>query len=160
MDYKKQLHKVVKEYFNPNKVISIQPYGGGLINSTFIVEFEDTRYILQKVNEYVFHSPIGVMYNIGLITNYIRKKVIYEGRNYRNATLTLIQTICGENFAIVDEAYWRCYTCIDGITYDSTNDLEIFYEAGKAVGQFQQLLEGFHTRLLSCLLYTSPSPRD
>ena len=149
MDYKKQLHKVVKEYFNPNKVISIQPYGGGLINSTFIVEFEDTRYILQKVNEYVFHSPIGVMYNIGLITNYIRKKVIYEGRNYRNATLTLIQTICGENFAIVDEAYWRCYTCIDGITYDSTNDLEIFYEAGKAVGQFQQLLEGFHTRLLS-----------
>ena len=30
--------------------------------------------------------------------------MIYEGRNYRNATLTLIQTICGENFAIVDAA--------------------------------------------------------
>ncbi len=149
MDYKRQLYKVIKEYFNPNKVVSIRPYGGGLINSTFLVEFPDTRYILQKVNEYVFASPIGVMYNIGLITNYIRKKVIYEGKNYRNATLTLIQTICGENFAIVDEEYWRCYTCIDGITYDSTTDIEIFYEAGRAVGQFQQLLEGFHTRLLT-----------
>lgn len=143
MDYKKQLHKVVKEYFNPNKVISIQPYGGGLINSTFIVEFEDTRYILQKVNEYVFHSPIGVMYNIGLITNYIRKKVIYEGRNYRNATLTLIQTICGENFAIVDEAYWRCYTCIDGITYDSTNEFRNLLGGRKGSRTISTITRGF-----------------
>ena len=149
MNYKRQLNDVIKEYFNPSKVVDVKPYGGGLINSTFIVEFPDTSYILQKVNEYVFQSPIGVMYNISLITNYIRKKVIYEGKNYRNATLTLIQAIDGENFAICDGEYWRCYTCIDGITYNSTSDAEVFYEAGRAVGEFQLLLDGFHPKLLS-----------
>ncbi len=149
LDYKKELANVIKEYFNPSKVLKVTPYGGGLINSTFIVEFVETKYILQKVNDYVFPSPIGVMYNISLITNYIRRKVIYEGKNYRNATLTLIQTIDGENFAIVNDEYWRCYTCIDGITYDNTTDLEIFYQAGLAVGEFQELLDGFHPKLLS-----------
>ena len=149
MNYKKQLRKVLKEYFNLDKIVDVHPYGAGLINHTFVVEFKETKYILQKINSYVFQSPVGVMHNINLITNYIRKKVIFEGRNYRHSTLTLIETKFGEPFAIVDDEYWRCYTCINGVTYNTTTDPEIFYEAGRAVGEFQKLLEGFHTRLLS-----------
>lgn len=149
MDYKEELHNVIKEYFNPNKVLEVIPYGGGLINSTFLVKFDNISYILQKINEYVFPSPVGVMHNIDLITNFIRKKVIYEGGNYRNSTLTVIETRFGENYAIVDDEYWRCYTWINGVTYESTDSPEIFYEAGKAIGDFQKLLEGFHTRLLN-----------
>lgn len=149
MNLKEELHSVLKEYFNTDRIIDIHPYGSGLINHTYVVEFLDTKYILQKINNYVFQSPIGVMHNINLITKYIRKKVIYEGRNYRHATLTLIETKFGEPFAIVNDEYWRCYTCIDGVTYNTTTDPEVFYEAGRAVGEFQQLLQGFHTRFLS-----------
>lgn len=149
MDYKEDLNKVIKEYFNIDKVKSVKIFGNGLINKTFIVEFEDVSYILQKINTYVFSSPIGVMYNIDLITNHIRKKVIYEGMNYRNKTLTLIKTKNEKNFAIIDDEYWRCYTCIDGITYNNTTDNEIMYEAGKAIGEFQQLLSDFDPCLLT-----------
>lgn len=143
------IQRVVREYFNPDKIISINKFGSGLINDTFIVEFAEIKYILQKINDYVFQSPIGVMYNIELITEHIRNRVIYEGENYRNATLTLVKSKLNKNFVIVDDEYWRCYTWIDGKTYDSTTDPEIFYEAGKAVGRFQRLLEGFHTRFLT-----------
>lgn len=152
MDVNKEstIEKVVKEYFNPEKVISIKQFGTGLINDTYIVEFKEIKYILQKINDYVFQSPIGVMYNIDLITEYIRNRVIYEGENYRNSTLTLVKSKLNKNFVIVnDDEYWRCYTWIDGITYDSTTDPEIFCEAGRAVGRFQHLLNGFHTRFLT-----------
>lgn len=149
MDYKTSLHKILKEYFDVKNIVSIKPYGDGLINHTFVVEFPETKYILQKINTYVFTSPIGVMHNIDLVTKHIRKKVIYQGCNYRYKTLTLIETKFDEKFAIVDDEYWRCYTCIDGVTYNTTTDPKIFYEAGVAVGEFQQLLGDFHTRLLS-----------
>ena len=74
--------KVVKEYFNPAKVLNIKRFGSGHINDTYIVEFKEIKYILQKINDYVFQSPIGVMYNVELITEYIRNRVIYEGENY------------------------------------------------------------------------------
>lgn len=149
MNYKEDLKKVIKEYFNIDKVKNVKIFGNGLINKTFIVEFEDVSYILQKINTYVFSSPIGVMYNIDLITNHIRKKVIYEGMNYRNKTLTLIKTKHDKNFAIVDDEYWRCYTCIDGLTYNNTTSTNIMYEAGKAIGEFQQLLSDFDPSLLT-----------
>lgn len=149
MNYKEDLKKVIKEYFNIDKVKDVKIFGNGLINKTFIVEFDEVSYILQKINTYVFSSPIGVMYNIDLITNHIRKKVIYEGKNYRNSTLTLIKTKHDKNFAIVDDEYWRCYTCIDGITYNNTTDPNIMYEAGKAIGEFQQLLSDFDPTLLT-----------
>lgn len=141
--------KVVKEYFNPAKVLNIKRFGSGHINDTYIVEFKEIKYILQKINDYVFQSPIGVMYNVELITEYIRNRVIYEGENYRNATLTLVRSKLNQNFVIVNDEYWRCYTWIDGKTYETTSDPEVFYEAGKAVGKFQHLLEGFHTRCLT-----------
>lgn len=149
MNYKEELKQVISEYFNYDKVKDVKVYGSGLINKTYIVIFEETSYILQKVNDYVFSSPIGVMYNIDLVTNHIRKKVIYEGKNYRNSTLTLIKTINDKNFAIVNDEYWRCYTCIDGITFDKTDDLNIFYETGKIIGEFQHLLSDFNPSLLT-----------
>lgn len=149
MDYKKELRSVIKEYFNPNNVVAVEPYGGGLINNTYLIRFKDISYILQKINDYVFPSPVGVMHNIDLITNYIRKNDIYEGRNYRTSTLTVIATKFGENYAIVDDNYWRCYIWIDGTTYDKTEDPQVFYEAGRVIGNFQRLLDGFHTRLLN-----------
>ncbi len=149
MNSKEKLKKVIEEYFNYDKVIDVGTYGSGLINKTYLVKFEETSYILQKVNDYVFSSPIGVMYNIDLITNHIRKKVIYEGKNYRNSTLTLIKTKHDQNFAIIDNEYWRCYTCIEGISYDVTDNTDVFYEAGKVVGEFQQLLNDFNPSLLT-----------
>lgn len=143
------LYPVIKEFFNPKKVKNIKKFKNGLINKTYLIEFENIKYIIQKINSNVFKSPMAVMHNIDLITNHLKRKLIYEGKNFQNLTLTLIKTKHNENFVIVDDEYWRCYLCIEGITYEETSDPEIFYEAGRVIGEFQLLLKDFHSPLLN-----------
>lgn len=140
---------VLKEYFNVDNIVGVVDHGNGHINHTFRVIFPTCEYIIQRINNDVFDNPFAVMQNLELVTNYIRKNLIYEGKDPRTCTLSTIETRYGQNMAIVDDNYWRCMRFInEGETFEKTTDLGIFEEAGKAVGDFQRLLEGFHTRIL------------
>ena len=146
---KEYLMRVCKEFFNVDKIIEIRELGGGHINETYEVIFKDYRYVLQQLNSAVFFSPLGVMNNIRLVTDHIKKKVVYEGKNPKRAVLTLIKTRFDQDIAIVDNEYWRCVEYIDGgVGYDLVPDAKTFYEVGRAVGNFQNLLSDFHTRLI------------
>lgn len=146
---KEYLMRVCKEFFNVEKIIEIRELGGGHINETYEVIFKDYRYVLQQLNSVVFFSPLGVMNNIRLVTDHIKKKVVYEGKNPKRAVLTLIKTRFDQDIAIVDNEYWRCVEYIDGgVGYDLVPDAKTFYEVGRAVGNFQNLLSDFHTRLI------------
>lgn len=141
--------KVCKEFFNVNNIVEIRELSGGHINETYEVIFKDYKYVLQQLNAKVFYSPLGVMNNIRLITNHIKKKVVYEGKNPKRSVLTLIKTRYDQDIAIVEDEYWRCVEFIDGgIGYDLVPNADVFYEIGRAVGNFQNLLSDFHTRLL------------
>ena len=51
------------------------PFGSGHINQTWLVETDHPhRYILQKVNTGVFPNGAGLMNNIILVTDHLRKK--------------------------------------------------------------------------------------
>ena len=146
---KEYLMRVCKEFFNVDKIVEIRELGGGHINETYEVIFKDYRYVLQQLNSAVFFSPLGVMNNIRLVTDHIKKKVVYEGKNPKRAVLTLIKTRFDQDIAIVDNEYWRCVEYIDGgVGYDLVPDAKTFYEVGRAVGNFQNLLSDFHTRLI------------
>lgn len=143
-------NQVLKEYFNVNNIIDIIPFGSGHINSTFVVVFPTCRYLLQKINDDVFASPFAVMHNIELVTEYIKKNVIYDGKDPRVSVLTIVLNKHGQNLTMVEDDYWRCMRFIEeGITYDQTEDLEIFREVGRAIGEFQRYLNDFRTRLLA-----------
>lgn len=143
------LYPIIKEFFNPRKIKNIKKFKNGLINKTYLIEFDNIKYIIQQINSNVFKSPMAVMHNIDLITNHLKRKLVYEGKNFQQLTLTLIKTKHNENFVIVNDEYWRCYLCIEGITYEETTDPQIFYEAGRIIGEFQLLLKDFHTPLLN-----------
>ncbi len=140
---------VLKEYFNVDNIVDVQTYGNGHINATYLVIFPTCRYILQKINDIVFSSPFAVMHNIELVTNYMRKNVIYEGKDPRICLLTIVLNKHGQNLTIVDDEFWRCTRFIEEcVTYDQTDKPEIFEEAGRAVGEFQKNLDNFRTRLI------------
>ena len=146
---KEYLMRVCKEFFNTSNIVEIRELGGGHINETYEVLFKDYRYVLQQLNSKVFFSPLGVMNNIRLVTDHIKKKVVYEGKNPKRAVLTLIKTRYDQDIAIVDDEYWRCVEYIDGgVGYDLVPNSKIFYEVGRAVGNFQNLLSDFHTRII------------
>ena len=76
---------VLSEYFKIDNIIDVSPFGHGHINKTYIVVFPTCKYCLQKINDNVFSNPFAVMNNMELVTNHIRKNVIYSG-----STLTSI----------------------------------------------------------------------
>lgn len=142
------LMKVCKEFFNVDKIRDIKELSGGNINETYLVTFDNCRYVLQQLNSHVFYSPQGVMNNTRLILDHISKKMIYEGEDPANS-LILVQTRYGQDIAIIDDEYWRVTKYINNaISYERIESTDHFYECGRGVGIFQNLLSDFHTRLL------------
>lgn len=55
-------------------VISVEPYGEGHINSTYLVTTYNARYVLQKINDKIFGNVDGLMNNIVVVTEFIKSK--------------------------------------------------------------------------------------
>ncbi len=126
------------------------PYGFGHINDTYAVSFRKSsgmvhRYILQRVNHFVFRNPEGLMQNIAAVTGHLRKKIIAAGGDPERETLTLIPTVDGKTFHKThDGNYWRAYIFIENAqTYQVMENLDYVYNASKAFGRFQKLLSDF-----------------
>ena len=144
-----KIKKVAKEFLNVDMIEDIKELKGGHINSTFLIKMPEAEYILQQINNEVFVSPFGMMHNIQQITDYIRKKVIYDGKNPNRCVLNVVKTTYDQMLCVRDNQYWRCMQYIDNSTaYEHLTSPEMFEEMGSVVGEFQNLLEGFHTRIL------------
>lgn len=59
-----------------------KPFGHGHINDTFLVTTPGNKpdLILQRKNHLIFKDIAGMMSNIVLTTNHIRKKLMVEGK--------------------------------------------------------------------------------
>lgn len=139
------MQKIFGQYYFGDKIKSIDPFGHGHINKTYlIITTNGEKFILQRINHYVFKKPKEVMYNIELVTKYIRTKVLEEGQDPSRAALEIIPTVGNKTYAIVDNYYWRCYRYVCGAkTYEIIDSPEMFYEVGRAVGVFQKQLSSF-----------------
>ena len=144
-----KVRKVAKEFLNVDKIKDITELKGGHINSTYLIKMPEAQYILQQINNDVFVSPFGMMHNIQQITDHIRKKVIYDGKNPNRCVLNIVKTTYDQVLCVRDSEYWRCLQYIDNSTaYEHIESPAMFEEMGRVVGEFQDLLEGFHTRIL------------
>ena len=144
-----EIRKIDAEFFNVDRIVNIYELQSGHINSTYMVEMPEAKYIIQTINTHVFYSPFGIMHNIEEVTNHIRKKVIYEGKNPNRSVLNIIKTRYNQTLVMRNNRYWRCMQYIDNATtYDVIQNCDMFFEVGRAVGDFQNLLSDFHTRIL------------
>jgi thiamine kinase-like enzyme len=85
------------------------------------------------------------MENISGVTSFLRKKIIEAGGDPDRETLNLIPTKDnGFFYKSLDGNYWRGYIFIEKAnTYQIVENLDHFYNAGKAYGKFQKLLESY-----------------
>ena len=106
--------EILSNYFD-NEIINTGENKIGHINSTYAVELDNSeKYILQKINKFVFKQPKDVMHNIILCTDHIRAGFKVAGVDPTRRVLNVIKTKTGQYFHI-DEAgdYWRVYDFID-----------------------------------------------
>lgn len=137
--------KILEYYGFKDDVIDIKPFGNGNINKTFLVRTNSkVKYILQEINTKVFKKPEEVMKNIELVTNHIKNIHHINGINSDNAVLEIFYTLDNESFVSIDKHYWRAYKYVsNSMTYETTEDPELFKQVGIAIGAFQNFLTGF-----------------
>ncbi|MBQ2991210.1 MAG: aminoglycoside phosphotransferase family protein [Clostridia bacterium] len=151
----KRTFEVASRFLLKQGAMSIAPYGNGHINDTFCIcvdvgEDRPVRYILQRVNRYVFPQPEKVMENIARVTEYLRGVIEASGGDPKRETLTLVKTIEGKNYYIdEDNGLWRVYLFVeDTISRDLPDTPELFGLSGAAFGRFMCQLEGYDASVL------------
>lgn len=69
-----KLAAIVDQFAIDGDVKGITAYGDGHINVTFLINTDQHRYILQKMNTDIFPDTVHLMRNIELVTAYLRSK--------------------------------------------------------------------------------------
>ena len=141
----KELRSICTFFNIDGDVSSVEPYGDGHINITYLVVTSKKRYILQKMNTNIFPDTKGLMENICRVTSWLKQ----NGQE----TLNVVLTRDGNSFLASDSGCYRVYDFIeDTISYSSITDVQVFKNAGKAFGEFQNLLANFEASSLSDII--------
>ncbi len=123
------------------EVLSVEPYGEGHINHTYLVVTTKKRYIMQRMNTKIFPDSDGLMKNICGVTEHLRARGI--------ETLEVIPTVEGKSYYKGEECY-RVYAFIENtVTYQTVTDEKVFRNSGKAFGEFQNYLAEFDASVLT-----------
>ena len=125
--------------------VSCERYGFGHINETYLVVTTTShRYILQKINNYVFKNVPALMDNIAAVTSFLQTQETDSRR-----VLQLIPTISQENYLEYDGGFWRIYDFVEeSICLQLPETSADFYESAVAFGRFQQMLGSFPAHTL------------
>ena len=143
-DIDPKLAAIVDRFAIDGDVKSITAYGDGHINVTFLINTDQHRYILQKMNTDIFPDTVHLMRNIELVTAYLRSK--------NQETLDIVPTEDGASYIENEEVdgAWRIYKFIEGtISYNLVPNADVFRESGAAFGEFQNFLAGFDASQLT-----------
>ncbi|SFD13384.1 Ser/Thr protein kinase RdoA involved in Cpx stress response, MazF antagonist [Chitinophaga sp. CF118] len=117
---------------------NIQPFGSGLINTTWKVTCGNRAYILQRINHQVFKNPALIAQNI---------KHIGEHLNLHHPEYFFVepvQTLDNKGLVITENGeYFRLQPFVpDSVSYDVVMNVELAFEAARQFGQFTRLLSG------------------
>ena len=137
-----ELKQIVNSFDLNGSVISVNPYGEGHINRTFLVETDKKRYILQKINTALFTDLDKLMHNIVSVTAFLGKK------NKGGVNLTVVKTKDGKNYLSTDDGAYRVYEFIENATAYQKADENLFYQSAVAFGKFANDLSDFDASTL------------
>lgn len=132
-------------------IVSVNQITAGLINATYLIETDKSeKYILQKINTFVFKNPDELMENIVGVTKHITEKIKEAGGDYKRENLNFLPCKSGEYyFRDENDGSWRLYIYVDeALTYNKPKDNDTFRNAGRSFGRFMKLLDGYPAETL------------
>ena len=85
--------KQIENNFLIRQLEECEPISTGNVNTTFKIKARGgSKYILQKINKFVFKKPDEVMQNIRRVSRFLENKVLKEGGNPEREVLHPIGT--------------------------------------------------------------------
>ena len=123
------MKELLKRFELEGDIVSVEPYGNGHINKTFLVKTLQKSYIFQFVNASVFPDVAGLMNNIALVTKHLQSRGV--------PTLHVVPTKDGQTYVNVGEDFFRGYDFIENsVCYEKLPNLDMVRKAAEGFGQF------------------------
>jgi hypothetical protein len=141
------IKKLIENFKIYGDLIETKPFGNGNINETFLLKYNqagtEVKYILRKINKYVFKNPEIVINNTIQVINHISNKLQKEGeKEISNYVMKLVENKNGSFYQVDKNGdYWTVFLFINNaytVSYVETK--EQAYQAAKAFGKFQRYL--------------------
>ncbi|MBM4284880.1 MAG: aminoglycoside phosphotransferase [Deltaproteobacteria bacterium] len=133
------------QFAAPETVESVQPYGQGNVNDTYLVTRQGDAhppFILQRLNLRVFPRPDLIMSNLQTVTAHLEDRLPRLSPGHRFETPRPLPTRKGrDHWRDAHGAWWRALSFIDGArSYPTIRDESHAREVGRALGLFHVLL--------------------
>lgn len=141
-----RINELLSQFPFKGELKNLQPVNEGLINTTYLAQFSDKEYIVQKINTNVFKNPDELMSNIFSVTEYLTDMLVSNGESPERQTLHFLRTKDGSPyFEASDGSCWRSYEYIDKCyTLNGKCSDDEIYEAAKGFGNFQYCLRDYN----------------
>ena len=138
------MEKTIKQFQVKGDLKSITTINEGLINSTFLVLTTTEKYILQKINTFIFKNVEELMFNINSVTTFLKKQ--------NKTTLTIVKNKNNELFIIENGEYWRMFNFIENTqTFDKATSTILASESGKTIAKFHKSFSDFTDTLYNTI---------
>lgn len=133
------------------EIVSVNQITAGLINATYLVETDKKeKYILQKINTFVFKSPEKLMENIVGVTKHLSEKIKGAGGDRYRETLNFLPAGDKYFYRDAEGGAWRMYIYVDNaLTYNKPKNSDTFKSAGSSFGKFMKLLADYPAETLN-----------
>lgn len=126
---------------------AIRPIGSGLINSTWLVEAGEKRYVLQQINQQVFKHPADIAFNINFVATYLRQH--HPGYLFPS----IVKTLQDDDMAETSDGFFRMFDYLENTqTFTVVEKPGQAFEAARQFGKFSKLLGGLNVSRLKITL--------
>ena len=154
-----QLANIARGFEIEDGVVDIiESFGSGRINGTYKVTIRQGgirfEYLLQHINNNVFPDTAGLMNNLTLVTEFVRRNG-GAALNYIKCRNDVCEDHKNGSYIFVDDTskHWRMYHYIDADVYPCIINSNHAFMLGEAIANFSNSLDGFDTK---CLIETIP----
>ena len=108
---KKEIITAFEAFRRGGSIVNVSRITAGLINATYLIETDrKEKYILQKINTFVFKKPAELMENIVGVTKHLTKKITEAGGDFKRENLNFLPCENGEYFfRDENDGAWRMY---------------------------------------------------
>ncbi len=144
-----EIKAILDNFSVAGRFVEFYPISDGHINDTLTVVFDVDgvimKHLLQRINTVVFKNPDELMANVDCVTSYLRDKILALGGDTEREALYCKPTRTGKKHYTDEKGrVWRLYNYVDNsFSHNRIESPEIFFNAGKAFGEFQRLLADF-----------------
>jgi Ser/Thr protein kinase RdoA (MazF antagonist) len=154
------LIEIANQFERLGKIIDIQEFGNGNINSTFLVTLDDStqkHFILQRINTQVFRTPALVMRNMCTFTQHVCDRLQrIPSSNERRWEVPRVLLTQEEQDHVIDSegSFWRAISFIEAAqSFDTIQDSNHAREVGYALGMFHNLISDLPAENLADTLF-------